>query len=379
MLPSGKPDYQAVRQLSRSSNTDEPNVVGLRELFADVLQIDADSIDPEASFVDLGGNSLTYVTMSVRLERALGRVARGLAAPAAAGAGQPCPNRRDGGGRGGARRWRRASRFAPSRSCSSSVRTRVVRAVGRRAHPAGHRGIQLRPVLPHTGGPRPTGCGTCATRSGGSRCRRWSGLRSRCCDHRRLHPHKSVAGQQVPRPARQHDRGSAVVRRSVGVDSGRAGRRCAGCRSWTGWNDDGRSPSPWGFWPLGLALRYDILGMHLGSDAWFTVLAFWFFAIGWAAAKASTALQRAAVTIALIISLHGYFDSTRARSVGARRSCVAHLVADDSLPARGHRASPGVIAEASLYTYLTHYQVYPAIRRPLRCSVSSRRSPSGCC
>ena len=47
-------------------------MVGLRELFADVLQIDADGIDPDASFVDLGGNSLSYVTMSVRLERALG-------------------------------------------------------------------------------------------------------------------------------------------------------------------------------------------------------------------------------------------------------------------------------------------------------------------
>jgi hypothetical protein len=49
-------------------------VIGLRELFADVLQIDAAGISPDASFVDLGGNSLSYVTMSVRLERALGRL-----------------------------------------------------------------------------------------------------------------------------------------------------------------------------------------------------------------------------------------------------------------------------------------------------------------
>ena len=44
------------------------------------------------------------------------------------------------------------------------------------------------------------------------------------------------------------------------------------------------------FLAAGLALRYDILGLHLGRDAWFTVLAFWFFAVGWAAAKASTTL-----------------------------------------------------------------------------------------
>ncbi len=74
MLPSGKPDYQGVRDLARESNTNESNVIGLRELFADVLQIDAGSIDPDASFVDLGGNSLSYVTMSVRLERALGQL-----------------------------------------------------------------------------------------------------------------------------------------------------------------------------------------------------------------------------------------------------------------------------------------------------------------
>jgi len=74
MLPSGKPDYQTVRDLARESNTNESNVIGMRELFADVLLIDAGSIDPDASFVDLGGNSLSYVTMSVRLERALGQL-----------------------------------------------------------------------------------------------------------------------------------------------------------------------------------------------------------------------------------------------------------------------------------------------------------------
>jgi phosphopantetheine binding protein len=74
MLPSGKPDYQAVRALAGASKADTPNVIGLRKLFADVLQIDADSIDDDASFVDLGGNSLSYVPISVRLERALGQL-----------------------------------------------------------------------------------------------------------------------------------------------------------------------------------------------------------------------------------------------------------------------------------------------------------------
>ncbi len=46
------------------------------------------------------------------------------------------------------------------------------------------------------------------------------------------------------------------------------------------------------FLAFGLALRYDVLGLGLGRDAWFTILAFWFFAAGWAAAKATTLQQR---------------------------------------------------------------------------------------
>ena len=74
LLSSGKPDYQTVRELARRRDARAHNVTGLDGLFAEVLQIDAATIDPDASFVDLGGNSLSYVTMSVRLERALGRL-----------------------------------------------------------------------------------------------------------------------------------------------------------------------------------------------------------------------------------------------------------------------------------------------------------------
>jgi hypothetical protein len=112
------------------------------------------------------------------------------------------------------------------------------------------------------------------------------------------------------------------------------------------------------FLAVGLALRYDILGLHLGHDAWFTVLAFWFFAVGWAAAKASTTLQRAAVTIALIISMLGYFDRTeREVLVLGGFALLIWLPALRCPPVATVVA--GVIAEASLYIYLTHFQVYP--------------------
>ena len=121
LLPSGKPDYQAVRDIAR--RTDEPaqSPADLRALFADVLQIDPRTIRPDQSFVDLGGNSLSYVAMSVRLERALGRLPVDWQRRSLADLGRisrPTGDR----GRGWARRWRPAWRCAPRRSCSSSVR-----------------------------------------------------------------------------------------------------------------------------------------------------------------------------------------------------------------------------------------------------------------
>jgi hypothetical protein len=63
------------------------------------------------------------------------------------------------------------------------------------------------------------------------------------------------------------------------------------------------------FLAFGLALRYDVFEFGLGDGAWFTVLAFWFFAIGWAAAKATRAWQRVAVTAVLAVGLLGYFSN----------------------------------------------------------------------
>jgi hypothetical protein len=107
---------------------------------------------------------------------------------------------------------------------------------------------------------------------------------------------------------------------------------------------------------VGMALRYDILQLHLGHDAWFTMLAFWFFAVGWAAAKASTASQRGLVTVILAIGLHGYFDSTLREGLVLAGLVLLIWVPAIRCPA-ALTAVAGIIAEASLYTYLTHYQV----------------------
>jgi len=111
------------------------------------------------------------------------------------------------------------------------------------------------------------------------------------------------------------------------------------------------------FLVVGLALRYDILGLNLGRDAWFTMLAFWFFAIGWAASKATTNLQRVAVSVVLIVSLHGYFDTTLRDVMVMTGLLLLIWVPTIRCPA-GLTVAVGVLAEASLYTYLVHYQIY---------------------
>jgi hypothetical protein len=124
------------------------------------------------------------------------------------------------------------------------------------------------------------------------------------------------------------------------------------------------------FLVAGLALRYDLLGLDFGREAWFTILAFWFFAVGWAAARSSTAWQRIAVTLVLIVSLHGYFDSMH------RKCWCCGFVLLIWLPAircpAWFTVVAGTVAEASLYTYLTHYQVYPLFdAHPLLCVVAA--------
>ena len=66
-LASGKVDYAAVSQLT--AGLTESGDVTLRDLFSDVLGVEARDED---SFVSLGGDSLSYIEVSMRLEQRLG-------------------------------------------------------------------------------------------------------------------------------------------------------------------------------------------------------------------------------------------------------------------------------------------------------------------
>jgi acyl-CoA synthetase (AMP-forming)/AMP-acid ligase II len=354
MLPSGKPDYQAVRDLARASNTNEPTVFGLHELYADVLQIDADSIDPDASFVDLGGNSLSYVTMSVRLEHALGRLPSD---------------------------WQR----------------RPLRDLERMSNPAGRRpwwaatletSVALRAaaivliVGSHAGLFELWGGAHLLLSVAGYNFGRFCLTPLPRVDRVR-HLRNTIGWIAVPSViwvaialvlTDDYTRTNLLLaNKFLGPhDSMTAGRLwfvevlvwtlvALALLFWLPAMDRMERRWPFAvaavFLAVGLALRYDILGLNLGRDAWFTMLAFWFFAIGWAAAKASTTLQRIAVMVALIVSLHGYFDSTLREALVLGGLALLIWLPTIRCPA-ALTVVAGILAEASLYTYLVHYQVY---------------------
>lgn len=350
LLPSGKPDYETVRGMART--TDQPQSTDLRGLFADVLQVEVATLDPDASFVDLGGNSLSYVTMTVRLERMIGQLPsnwQSMSIRQLESISKPA----------------RRSWLASLETSVALRAAAIVLIVGSHAElfelwggahillaVAGYNfgRFCLTPV-PRNDRVRHLG-NTIAWIAVPSVL--WVAVALLLTDHytwtnlllanKFLGPHDSMTAGRL-----------WFVEVLVWILVGLA------LLFWLPLMDRLERRRPFTiavvFLVIGLALRYDILGMNLGRDAWFTMLAFWFFAIGWVAAKATTTLQRLAVTVALIVALHGYFDSTLREVMVMAGLALLIWVPTIRCPS-ALTAGIGVIAEASLYTYLVHYQVY---------------------
>ncbi|MGX8910014.1 AMP-binding protein [Streptomyces netropsis] len=118
---------------------------------------------------------------------------------------------------------------------------------------------------------------------------------------------------------------------------------------------------------LALVTRYNLLGFDLRVRHLAAVVVFWLFALGWAAAKASTVWQRLLVTAAVLATVPGLFPDQQQREIVVMAGLTL-LVWIPTLPSLGplNRVA-GVLASSSLYIYLTHWQVYPLLadRSPL--------------
>jgi len=110
---------------------------------------------------------------------------------------------------------------------------------------------------------------------------------------------------------------------------------------------------------VGLVLRFELV--VLGADGHRlhrpqTVL--WLFALGWAIARARTAEHRLLVSAVALLAVPGFFDNP-ARDAVVLAGALA-LVWVSTLPViRPVNRLVGLLAGASLYIYLTHWVVYP--------------------
>ena len=352
LLPTGKPDYQALRDAACDAESASAEPLDLPGLFADVLHLDPATIDHECSFVDLGGNSLSYVAMSVRLERAIGHLPTDW----------PRMPLRELQATRRPRRWWGAT-------LETSVALRAVAIV--------------LVVVSHAEVYALWGGAHVLLGIAGYNFGRFC-LTPLPRRERVRHLSHTVAWIAVPSVlwvafaliVTDDYTGTNLLlaNKFLGPsDSMTAGRLwfvevivwilvALAVLCWLPISDRLERQWPFGFavafLAFGLALRYDVFEFGLGDGACFTVLAFWFFAVGWAAAKATRAWQRAAVTVVLAIAVFGYFGNPERELLVFAGLTLLIWLPSLRCPA-ALTVAAGTVAEASLFIYLVHYQVYP--------------------
>jgi len=114
---------------------------------------------------------------------------------------------------------------------------------------------------------------------------------------------------------------------------------------------------PFGLAAAALVTRYGLIGVP-GDNVHRAHVVFWIFALGWATAKATSTRHRWLLTALTVVTVPGFFDE------GARDAYVAAgLLALVWLPGLRLPVAlarlAGVLAAASLWIYLLHWQVYP--------------------
>jgi hypothetical protein len=86
----------------------------------------------------------------------------------------------------------------------------------------------------------------------------------------------------------------------------------------------------------------------------------WVFALGWVAQRAATNRQRAAVSVASAVGCHLFFVDPEREGVLIVGMLLLLWVRSVPVVAPLHRVA-GLLASASLWVYLVHWQVYPTV------------------
>lgn len=356
-LPSGKPDYPAIRHLPGARTTPRADV---RTLFAEALGLPSGVVTPERTFADLGGDSLTYVALSVKLDRALGQLPANWQTMSVAEL-EALPRRR--------------RRFGRSLDTSS-----LLRALGIIAVVSSHIGLFIL----------------------------WGGA----------HVLLAVAGFNFARFAVTGAPAAKRLRktlRTVGFIAVPTAVWVAGTlvfSNYYAWQNvlllnkilgpqdsqtaghlwfvevvvyfmlasalllrlpftdmlERRAP----FWfamailAAALIFRYWSFDLYARQDVPFSPLTMWFFVLGWAAAKATTLAQRSLLTGVALLTVPGYFGEPSRERLILAGLLLLIWVPSVRVPALIAGVA-AMLADASLFAYLLHWQVYPLFgeHRPL--------------
>jgi acyl-CoA synthetase (AMP-forming)/AMP-acid ligase II len=123
--------------------------------------------------------------------------------------------------------------------------------------------------------------------------------------------------------------------------------------------------SPFGF-ALGVlavtaVARFADVGLRAGpTERYTTLVVAFFFALGWAGARADTGRRLLLVSALAALLTIGFFGQPHREAIVLGGFLLMLWLPRVALPAPLARAA-GVLAGASLYVYLTHWQVYPAL------------------
>jgi peptidoglycan/LPS O-acetylase OafA/YrhL len=108
-----------------------------------------------------------------------------------------------------------------------------------------------------------------------------------------------------------------------------------------------------------LAVRYAVTGVEAGATERYTpLIVLWCFMLGWAVAVARTNLQRVVVSVVTAVATIGFFDDLFREGLIVAGALLLVWVPAVRMTRFASRAI-GVLAAASLYIYLTHWQIYP--------------------
>ncbi|GAB7192429.1 AMP-binding protein [Kineococcus sp. NUM-3379] len=349
-LPSGKVDYARVRELAGPVAQPRPGAAGsVRALFAQLLE--RPHVAGGDTFVGLGGDSLSYVEASVRLEELLGRLPPSWHTTPVRELERSCVPARAAGRRG--------------RSLETGVVLRavaIVLIVGTHAH--------LFQVL---------GSAHALFALAGFNFARFQLAAPGRAERLRA---QLVGLARVVVPSVVWIAAAALVTGAYGWLNVLLLHALLGAERWNGrWHFwfvevlvyvlvavaallavpavhrlERRWPFalPVALFVLALPARYGLLDAGLPNPK--PVL--WLFALGWAAARAGTPGRRLLVTAAAVATVPGFFGDPWRDALIAAGVVLLTWVRTVRCPAR---LAPllGVLASSSLFVYLTHWQVYP--------------------